>query len=275
MLARNHIDSIKYILAGWLALLCLSSCAWLLKEYDETEGWSVTRFYSEAKEAVSDSNYERAINLYEKLQARYPFGRYAQQAQLELIYVYYKSEEPDSAIAAADRFIRTYPRHPFVDYAYYMKGLVNFHRESGTMARVIPSDPAKTDTGAAQESYNDFAELVRKFPNSKYTRDASQRMLFLHNTLAAYEVNVAKYYMRRKAYVAAANRASHVLENYARTPAVPEALALLTEAYKKMGMNDLATDSYRVLTLNFPDSPYVRGLEQENSSFLSWFGLGS
>jgi outer membrane protein assembly factor BamD len=210
--------------------------------------------YSEAKDELNSGNYETAIKYFEKLQARYPFGRYAQQAQLELIYAYYKSDEPDAAIAAADRFIRTYPRNPFVDYAYYLKGIVNFSRNTSLTDRIFPNDSTQTDTSTTLQSFNDFSELVRKFPQSKYAEDAKQRMLFLRNNLAAYEVRVANYYIRRKAYVAAVNRAKYVLMTYPRTPAVADALAAMTRAYVAMDMTGLAQDSLRVLTLNHPDS---------------------
>ena len=267
----NQPVTLTFFLAILLMLTSLAGCGWLPGEYDETKDWSVDKIYSEAKEAMSDGNYERAIKLFEKLQARYPFGRYAQQAQLELIYANFKAGEPDAAVAAADRFIRTYPRHPYVDYAYYMKGLVNFTRESGALARLVPADPSKTDTSTARQSYNDFAELVQKFPNSQYAEDAQLRMLFLHNSLAAYEVNVAKYYLRREAYVAAVNRATYVLENYARTPAAADALAVMTQAYLRMGMKDLATASLRVLTLNYPTSPHIPELNAQ----LTGSGSGS
>lgn len=238
-------------------LLMLSACSLLPEQIDVTEDWSAQRFYAEAKEAVADGNYDTAIKHYEKLQARYPFGRYAQQAQLELIYVYYKSGQPDSATAAADRFIRTHPRHPYVDYAYYMRGLVNYDRDTSIVQRLAPADRARTDTNSAQQSFNDFAELTQKFPQSKYAEDAGQRMIFLRNSLAEYEVNVARFYMDRQAYVAAANRAKHVLENYATSPAVADALAVMTEAYLALDLRDLAQDSFRVLELNHPDSEHI------------------
>ena len=234
----------------------LYSCGLLPEKYDETKDWSANKLYTEAKDQMDSGNYKLAIEYLEKLQARYPFGRYAQQAQLDLIYAYYKSDEPDSAIAAADRFIKTNPRHPFVDYAYYMKGLVNFSRgDTNIVNRLFPNDPAKTDTSLVRQSYNDFTELVRKFPNSQYADDARQRILYLHNNLAAYEIHVADYYMKRGAYVAAVNRAEYVLQNYARTPSVPAALAIMVKAYTKLNLPKLAADSLRVLQLNYPDSP--------------------
>jgi outer membrane protein assembly factor BamD len=248
---------LRSILTAVLLTTGLCACSWLPDKIDPTESWSASQLYSEAKDELNSGNYETAIKYFEKLQARYPFGRYAQQAQLELIYAYYKSDEPDAAIAAADRFIRTYPRNPFVDYAYYLKGIVNFSRNTSLTDRIFPNDPSETDTSATLQSFNDFSELVRKFPQSKYAEDARQRMLFLRNNLAAYEVRVADYYIRRKAYVAAVNRAKYVLMIYPRTPAVADALAAMTRAYVAMDMMDLAQDSLRVLTLNHPDSTAI------------------
>jgi outer membrane protein assembly factor BamD len=246
-------------LAAGLLTVILAGCG-LFPKIDETRDWSADRFYTEAKEAIADGNYTTAIGYLEKLQARYPFGRYAQQAQLELTYAYYKSDEPDAAIAAADRFIKTNPRNPYVDYAYYLKGMVNFDRGESVATRLFPLERSRVDTSVIQQAYNDFSELVRKFPNSKYAEDARKRILFLHNALGTYELNVADFYMQRGAYVAAVNRAAYVLENYARTPAVADALAVMTEGYVYMGMLALAADSLRVLQQNHPDSPRIPDL---------------
>ncbi len=245
----------KLFLTGPLAAALLAGCALLPDKIDETKGWSAQRLYSEARESMTEGNYQTALEYLDKIQARYPFGRYAQQAQIDTIFVQYRDNEPDAAIAAADRFIKANPRHPYVDYAYYMKGLVNFNRTNTLVERLAPTDRAKTATNTARQSYNDFAELVRKFPDSKYAEDARQRMLYLHNSLAAYEGNVADYYLRRGAYVAAVNRAKYVLETYARTPASAQALGIMTQAYLKMGMPQLAADSLRVLERNYPESP--------------------
>lgn len=244
-----------------VALLSHSGCAWLKNKEDETANWSASRFYSEAKDEMASGNFETAVRLFEKLQARYPFGRYAQQSQIEVIYAHYKDGETDSAIAAADRFIRTHPRHPFIDYVYYLKGLNSYSRGVGLIEKLLPGDPARTDTSNALQAYNDFAELIQKFPDSKYAKDAKQRMLFLRNNVALYEVHVGEYYLERKAYIAAANRGKYVLENYARTPAVEPALALMAEAYTLLGMQDLAQDSYRVLKINYAQSPYIARLD--------------
>jgi outer membrane protein assembly factor BamD len=246
---------LKLLFAGPFLVALLAGCSLLPEQIDETRGWSAQRLYSEAKSSISNGNYKTALEYLDKIQARYPFGRYAQQAQLDTIYVQYKDNEPDAALAAADRFIKANPRHPYVDYAYYMKGLVNFERSNTLIDRLAPNDRSKTDTATARQSYNDFSELTRKFPNSRYAEDARQRMVFLHNSLAAYEVNVADFYLRRGAYVAAANRAKYVLETYARAPAVEDALGIMTQAYVKMGMPRLAADSLRVLERNYPQSP--------------------
>ena len=255
----KHLNSLKFFLAITIMLLSLTGCAklgeWLPDQIDETEGWSAQQLYTEAQTARREGNYQTAIGYLEQLQARYPFGRYAQQAQLELIYAYYSDNQPEAAIAAADRFIKANPRHPIVDYAYYMKGVVNFSRGNAVLERLLPTDPSKTDTESAMQAYNDFAELVQKFPDSRYADDARQRMVYLRNSLAAYEVNVADFYMRRKAYLAAANRAQYVVETYPRTPAVHDALTIMVRAYEKLGLEDLAADTRQVLELNYPEPP--------------------
>lgn len=269
------------LFAAWL--VSSAGCSLFSKDkQDETADWSASKIYTEAKTALKEGNYDNAVKYFEKLQARYPFGRYAQQAQLELIYVHYKNDEPDQAIAAADRFIKDNPRHPFVDYAYYLKGLANFSRGSGIVERLLPSDATRTDTNLHLQSFNDFGELVQKFPNSKYAPDARQRMVYLRNNLAAYETHVAEYYLSRKAYVAAVNRAKYVVEHYDRTASVPDALTVMTRAYTELGLRDLAADSLRVLQANFPDSPQyqrasavVEGKPEpkEKSSMFGWLGL--
>ncbi len=244
------------------SVLAVTGCSLFPDKADETEGWSANRLYTEAKDALTGKDYEKAIRYFEILQGRYPFGRYAQQAYLDMAYAYYKFQEPDSAIATLDRFIRTYPRHPFVDYAYYLKGRVNFDRTTGLLDRLFPRDYTKTDRGAALLSFQDFATLVEQFPESKYSDDARKRMAFLRNNLAEYEVHVADYYLRRGAYVAAAGRGRYVLENYATAPAVESAIAIMAQAYINLDMLGLAKDSIRVLRLNYPESSFLPGLDQ-------------
>ncbi|MGR9072987.1 MAG: outer membrane protein assembly factor BamD [Gammaproteobacteria bacterium] len=220
---------------------------------DEHAGWSAEQFQSEAKKSMDSGNYQKAIELYEKLEARYPFGEHAAQTQLDIAYAYYKNGDWDAAIASADRFIKINPRNPSVDYAYYLKGLVNFNRGIGFIDRYLPTDKSQRDPGSAREAYALFEELLRRFPDSKYVPDAKQRMVALKNDLAMYEVHVARFYMKRRAYIAAANRAGTVVEKYQRTPAVPHALLIMREAYTKLGLTDLAGDAARVYAQNYPE----------------------
>jgi len=228
----------------------LTSCAWLKSQEDVTKDWSASKIYAEAAQELDSGNYQTAIEYYEKLEARFPFGRYAMQSQLDVAYAYYKAEEPEQALAAADRFIKLYPENPYVDYAYYLKGIVNYNRSVGFLDRYIPTDPSQRDPGSALDSFQDFGELVRRFPDSKYTPDARQRMVFLRNNLAKNEVHVAHYYMKRGAYIAAANRASYVIQRFQRTSAVEDALELMIDAYTRLGEKQLAADAERVLELN-------------------------
>ncbi|RKZ79646.1 MAG: outer membrane protein assembly factor BamD [Candidatus Parabeggiatoa sp. nov. 1] len=239
------------------ALLNLSGCGLEPK----TDTWSNQRLYSEAKESLDAGDYATAIKYYEILEARFPFETYAQQAQLDLIYAYYKYEEPESAIVTASRFIKYYPRHPYVDYAYYLKGLVNFQRNLGALDRLLPIDHSQRDQKTARESLQDFAELIERFPNSKYSQDARQRMIHLSNRLADQELHVARFYMKRGAYVAAANRAKTVIQSHQRTPAVPEALVILAKSYKIMGLNDLSGSALKVLKLNYPEHKGIAEVE--------------
>jgi len=233
-----------------LGLISLSACSLLPEQVDETKGWSAQKFYNEASFAMSEGDYETAIKYYEGLEARYPFGRYAMQAQLDVAYAYYKDGEPESAIAAANRFIRLHPRNPYVDYAYYLKGIVNFNRSISFITRFVPTDQSQRDPGATLDSFNDFAELVRRFPDSEYAEDARKRMIYLRNNLAMHDVHVARYYLKRGAYLAAANRCINVVEKYQRTPAVKEALITMIKAYDALGLEQLSNDAKRVLAMN-------------------------
>ncbi|WP_295879586.1 outer membrane protein assembly factor BamD [uncultured Thiohalocapsa sp.] len=234
-----------------------TGCGIIGKEFDETEGWSAAELYNKAAGDLDGANYKRAIELYQKLETRYPFGRYAMQGQLDIAYAYYKAEEPEQALAAADRFIRLYPQNPYVDYAYYLKGIVNYNRSVGFIDRFLPTDQSQRDPGSALDAFEDFAELVRRFPDSRYAPDARQRMLYLRSNLARSEVNVAEYYMRRGAYLAAANRAQYVIERFQRTAAVEDALEVLIDAYERLGKENLAADARRVLELNRREGRFI------------------
>ncbi len=235
--------------------LTLSACSFFGEKEDLTEGMTAEQLYAEARGALDSGNYEKAVELYEKLEGRFPFGVYGQQALLDLAYAHFKADEPDSSISAAQRFIKLYPQNPHVDYAYYIKGLANFNRSWTFTKRFLPLDETQRDSSSALFAFQDFAELIRLFPNSIYAQDAKKRMVYLRNVLAEYEINVAKYYMRRSAFIAAANRATYVIEKYPRTPSVPDALVIMAKAYKILEMDDLAEDALRVLELNFPNHP--------------------
>jgi len=241
---------------------------------DEYVDWTAEKFRTEAKAAVDAGSYEKAIKLYEALESRYPFGEDSAQTQLDIAYAYFKNNDPDSAIAAADRFIKMNPRSPGVDYAYYLKGLINYNRGIGFIDRFLPTDTSQRDPGTARDALNNFEELIRRFPQSKYVPDARLRMIALKNNLAMYEVHVARYYMKRKAYVAAADRASTVIEKYQKTPAVPYALLVLQEAYTKLDMPDLARDTTRVYELNYPNGPPVPEHESSTISHKIWDFIG-
>lgn len=210
-------------------------------------------YYTSAQESLRAGNYSGAIGKLQLLESRFPFGRYAEQAQLEIIYAYYKSVQPEAARSAADRFIRLHPTHPNVDYAYYLKGMVSFEQDKNFLSSIIPMDPSTRDPGAARDSFNDFSQLVRRFPNSEYAPDAQQRMKYLRNLIATSEIHVARYYIKRGAYVAAANRGRYVFENFQGSVAVPDALAVMVEAYQLLQMPDLADEALLVLASNYPD----------------------
>lgn len=251
----------KHSLVTLAALLAiaLGGCGLLPGEIDETRGWSAAKLYSEARSALNDRNYETAIKYYEKLEARFPYGRYAQQAQIETAYAYYKDGEPVSAIAAADRFIKLHPNHPSVDYMYYLRGLANFNDDLGLFGYVSAQDMTERDPKAAVDAFEAFKSLITRYPGSKYTPDAIQRMNYLVNALAAHEVHVARYYMKRGAFVAAANRAQHALKTYPQAPANEEGLLIMVKAYDALGMTDLRNDAERVMLQNFPNSKYLKG----------------
>jgi outer membrane protein assembly factor BamD len=253
---RGSLAAIVALLLGW----SLASCGVLKADNDETKGWSAAKLYAEAKQSLSDRNYEQAIKYYQKLEARYPYGRFAQQAQIEIAYAHFKEGEPALAVAAADRFIKLHPNHPNVDYVYYLKGLANFNEDLGVMGLVGGQDMTERDPKAAAESFEAFKELVNRYPDSKYTPDAVLRMKYLVNSLAAHEVHVARYYYRRGAHVAAVNRVQYALKTYPQAPANEEGLVILVKAYDALGMTDLRDDAERVLKTNFPTTKYMREL---------------
>jgi outer membrane protein assembly factor BamD len=248
----------RYSVAVLLGIL-LAACGLLPEQADETKGWSAQKLYNEAKNNLGDRQYEQAIKYYEKLESRYPYGRYAQQAQLEIAYAYYKNADAAQAVTAAERFIKLHPNHPNVDYAYYLKGLANFNGDLGWLGYVSGQDLTERDPKAARDAFDAFKDLVTRYPKSKYTPDSVARMNYLVNALASHEVHVARYYMKRGAYVAAANRAQYAIKTYPQAPANEEGLVILVKAYDALKMTDLRDDAERVLMKNFPNSKYLKG----------------
>ena len=238
-------------------VLSATACGLLPEVKDDTAGWSAERLYQEAHEMLATGNYTRAVKLFETLEGRYPYGRYAQQAILEGAYANYRANETAAAIAACDRFIRTYPNHPNIDYAYYLKGVVNFREDQGLFGYVVEQDLSERDPKLTRESFGAFKELVARFPESKYAADSIERMRYLTNALSSYEVHVADYYYRRGAYVAAVNRAQASLLNFPRTPANEDALILMARSYDKLGLTQLRDDAQRVLKDTFPNGKYL------------------
>ena len=261
---------VRYSLALLLGAL-VAACGVFPEGGDETKGWSAEKLYTEAKDNLNSRNYEQAIKFYEKLEARYPYGRYAQQAQLEIAYAYYKDNEPAQAVTAAERFIKLHPNHPSVDYAYYLKGLANFTEDPGLTGYISGQDMTERDPKAARESFESFKELATRFPESHYARDAVARMHYLVNALASHEIHVARYYLKRGAYVAAANRAQYSLKSYPRAPANEEGLMILVAAYDALGLNELRDDAERVMKKNFPNSRYLKG--DAGRSERSWWRI--
>jgi outer membrane protein assembly factor BamD len=212
----------------------------------------VTEAYESAKTSVSRGNYRRGIQIYEAIQARYPFSDLSRQLQLDLMYAYYKSGATEQAVEAADTFMRENPIHERVDYALYIKGLAYFEDEAGFLERRFKKDVTERPPKDVAEAYSSFRRLVDRYPASEYSADAEQRMVFLKNRLAAYENHVADYYLRRGAYIASLNRAKSALEEYNGAPANADSLRIMEQCYEKLGMHDLAADARRVLDLNFP-----------------------
>lgn len=237
----------------------LGGCGLLPETKDETGNWSVERIFQTGREAVQEGNYLRAIKMFETLEGRYPYGPYAQQAVLQLAYANYKLGEMSAAVSAADRFIKQYPNHANVDYAYYLKGLANFNEDFGFLTFLANQDLSERDPKTLRESYNAFRDLVAKFPESRYAADSTARMRFLVNALANGEVHVARYYYNRGAYVAAASRAQSTVVTYPTAPVTEEALGVMVLAYDKLKLPELRDDARRVLEKNFPKSRYLAG----------------
>ena len=248
----------RLVLTAIVYSLC--GCAWMPFVGNDADNQEIVEeetseqiLYRRANTSLKTGNYSLGISRLQQLEARFPFGRYAEQGQLELIYAHYMSVDLDSVEASADRFIRLHPQHPNIDYAYYMRGLAAFTGNRSVLDRFFGGEESRRDMSGAQVAFAHFSEFLNRFPDSEYAKDAHQRMIYLRNLLAQAEVDIASYYLSRDAHVAAANRARVVVENYATTPSVPDALAILIESNYKLGLTDAANDSLRVLAINYPD----------------------
>ncbi len=250
---RSRLSVVPLCALG--TLLALQGCN--TTPVDQTAGWSPNKLYSEATDERNAGAYEKAIGLYEKLEGRAAGTPLAQQAQLDKAYSQYKTGEQAQALATLNRFVRLHPASPAMDYALYLKGLVNFNDNLGLFGSIARQDLSERDQKAAKESFESFRELVTRFPDSRYTPDARSRMTYIVNSLAQYEVHVARYYFGRGAHVAAINRAQQALADYPAAPALEEALFILMQSYDALGMTALRDDARRVMTANYPQSEYL------------------
>jgi outer membrane protein assembly factor BamD len=247
-------SSISLLLLLLTAAFLLSACAGADGQKDDTDIWSETKLYSEATDKLNDADFAKCGKYFEKLEARFPFGPYSQQAQINAAYCYWKAQEQAQALVAIDRFIKLHQGSPNLDYAYYLKGLITFNDDLGWLGKFTGQDLSERDPQAAKDAFESFKVVVERFPNSKYAPDALDRMRYIVNSLAEADVIVARYYYQRGAYLASANRAQLVIRDYDRAPAVEEALYILYKSYEKLGMVQLSNDTARVFKLNFPDS---------------------
>jgi outer membrane protein assembly factor BamD len=233
-----------------ICTLLLTACG-PVKEVDVTEGWSVEMLFRNARSEMNKGNYQTAIDRYEILESRFPFGHYATQAQLDIAYTYFKYGEADSAVAAIERFIKLNPRHETTDYAHYLRGIINFNRGGSVLDKVVDRDLSDFDQNILLTAYNDFLLVVRKYPNSLYADDSKQRIIYLRNELATSDLKIAQYYASRSAWVAAANRTKSIIQDFPGTNAIKQALELQLQAYQALGLDELVTDTQRIIDLNY------------------------
>jgi outer membrane protein assembly factor BamD len=247
------------VLAVLALTVSMSACSMFGSKRSTIDNMPVDTLYNTAHKSLENADYAAATRAYQRLIARFPSGEYNEQAQLDMAYAQYKDNQPDDALSTVNRFIKTYPANKHVDYAYYLRGLINFDRTSGVIERYVKRSEAQTrrDQGYNLQAFDDFSELSRRFPDSAYTADARQRMIYLRNVLAQYEINVAEFYLHNKVYVAAANRAQYVIEHYQQAPQAGDALAILTRSYLALQQKALADQSRQVLALNYPNHPYL------------------
>lgn len=223
----------------------------------ENMGQGASELYDRAKEMMDLGNFSAAAEMFSNIDSRFPFGPLSHQVQLNLIYCYYKSAQVDIALATIDRFVRLNPNHASVDYALYMRGLTNMEADENIFQDLLNMDTSDRDASKSREAFNDFRNLLNKYPDSTYAGDAKQRMVYIKSRLARYEIKVAQYYMKREAYVAAANRGRYVLENFPDVPQVQQALEIMVASYEQLGLDELRTNAMKTLRLNYPDSEFI------------------
>jgi outer membrane protein assembly factor BamD len=250
------VFSVRVLLVIALLLTSVSCSLFNRGERDEFANLSSEeQFYRTANQQLNSANFSAAVRTYQALESRFPFGQYASQAQLELIYAHFRSGNLEGARAAADRFIRLHPDHQSIDYAYYLKGVASFTENTSFISRFLPTDQSKRDISRARDAFNEFSILLALYPDSDYAADARARMIYLRNSLASHEINVANYYLERRAYIAALNRGRYVVENFQGSPVVADAVAIMVECYLRLGLNDLADTSLALLRSNYPNHP--------------------
>lgn len=266
---KNYSVLLSKLLLVILAV-SLSGCGIFAETPDETTGWSASKLYAEAHDELGQGGYDKAIKYFEKLESRYPFGTYAQQAQMEIAYAHYRQGDQPQALAAVERFIKLHPNHPNVDYMYYLRGLINFNDKVSIFDFLASEDVTERDPKAAREAFDSFKILVERYPNSVYAKDAAARLKYLVNAMAQHEVHVANYYYRRGAYLAAANRAQAAVTEYRDAPAIEEALYIMVRSYDALGLPELRDDAKRILDKNFPNSAVTMGGAKKTPWWKIW-----
>jgi len=273
---KHILPLIQFFFLAFFLSSALSGCVIFgdPTELDDTKGWQAKRIYEAGALKMADNNYEEALRYFQILESRFPHGVYATQAQLEMIYVFYKQENPVSTIGAADRFIKLHPNHRNVDYAHYLKGLSTFNQR-GMFEKLTQQEINDRDPKALKLSFAASKELVERYPKSKYAKDATLRMAYLVDTLAQHELHVARYYLNRTAYLAAVNRAKYVLQYYPRSSGVEEALEIQVQAYGLMKLDELKKDAMRVLQANYPENRMVsdKPVKEEQKWWKFWQNL--
>lgn len=255
----THARPLRRLLIWFAALTLLLGGCGTDDQRDPTLGWSAEKLYAEAQDEMRSGRYGAAIKMLERLEARYPFGRWAQQAQIDIAYAQFKDNERALALASTDRFLKQFPAHPALDYVYYLRGLINFNEQQGWLASLGGQDLSERDLRAARDSFDAFREVITRFPDSKYAADAEARMKYLVNAMASGEVHIARYYFTRGAWVAAINRAQGAIAQYPQAPAIEEALYIAMQAYERLGLEDMRKDTERVMRANFPRSAFLSG----------------